>query len=105
LINNVKEGRMINMGYNIDQVRDILNEVGLSIKAKKPKSTSVRWDVYTVYAPYKDVNEELAELRHTDGQGWGTQTVIRNGEGLDETLFSESQLAAFKKIMDANSTE
>lgn len=104
-MNNIKEGRMIEMGYNIDQVKAILNEVDLSIKVKKLKSTSVRWDIYTVYAPYKDDNEELAELRHTDGQGWGTQTVIRNGEGLDETLFSESQLAAFKKIMDANPTE
>ncbi|MDM5434399.1 hypothetical protein QUG28_17025 [Bacillus hominis] len=93
------------MGYDIDQVRAILNEVDLSIKLKTPKSTSVRWEIYTVYAPYKDDNEELAELRHTEGQEWGTQTVITNGEGLDETIFSERQLAAFKKIMDANPTK
>ncbi|WP_044810241.1 hypothetical protein [Bacillus toyonensis] len=62
---------MINIGYNIDQVRAILNEVDLSIKLKTPKSTSVRWDIYTVYAPYKDDNEELAELRHTEGQRFG----------------------------------
>ncbi|PGA10271.1 hypothetical protein [Bacillus mycoides] len=93
------------MGYDIDQVRAILNEVDLSIKLKTPKSTSVRWEIHTVYAPYKDDNEELAELRHAEGQEWGTQTVITNGEGLDETIFNESQLAAFKKIMDANPTK
>lgn len=93
------------MGFSIDEVKAILQGVDLDIKVKQKMSTSGRWEVYGVFSPYQGVEKEFAELRHTYGQRLGTQTFIRIGEDLDETIFSESQLAAFKKIMDANTTE
>lgn len=102
LVNNIKERRMIKMGFSINEVQTILKEVGLDIKLKKPKSISTRWDIYKIYAPYKEDNEELAELLHTAGQGLGTQSFVAEKEGLYQTLFSEKERAAFEKIMAEN---
>ncbi|OPA18190.1 hypothetical protein [Bacillus cereus] len=93
------------MGFHIDEVQAILQEVELDIKLQQPMSISTRWNAYIVFSPYQGNYKELAILRHTYGQRLGTQTIIEFGKGLDETIFSENQLAAFKKIMDANTTE
>lgn len=90
------------MGFSINEVQTVLKEVGLDIKLKKPKSISTRWDVYKIYAPYKEVNEELAELLHTSGQGLGTQSFVAEKEGLYQTLFSEKERAVIEKIMAEN---
>jgi hypothetical protein len=83
MVNNVKERRMIDMGLHIDKVKAILKEVDLDATLKTAMSTSTRWEIYSMIAPYK----ELAELLHTTGQGLGTKTFIAEKEGLFQNFF------------------
>lgn len=79
---------------HIDEVSELLKEVGLKIHLKIPKSTSTRWDIYTIRTiPEKSI---VGELRHTSGQGLKTQTAI---DLIDEFEPNQDQLEVIKKFM------
>lgn len=78
---------------HIDQVSELLKEVGLKIHLKIPKSTSTRWDIYTIRTiPEKSI---VGELRHTSGQGFKTQTAI---DLIEEFEPNQDQLDVIEKI-------
>jgi len=85
------------VGLHIDEVADLLKEVGLKIHLKIPKSTSTRWDIYTIRELQKKTI--VGELRHTAGQGLDQQTAIDLD---DDFSFTQDQIDVVKKILDAN---
>ncbi|PGT80574.1 hypothetical protein [Bacillus sp. AFS040349] len=85
------------MSLHIDKVSELLQEVGLKIHLKIPKSISTRWDIYTIRTlPEKAL---VGELRHTSGQGIKTQTSI---DLLEEFTPNQVQLDVIKRIQSTN---